>query len=140
MLCVQKSVQCRRFSHSRFSCGLETFQGATVDSLGVGTVKTGCIYAPDCRRCRQEAPKRYPATPAWFWQLLGLFLHQKGCWDPLCLFHTIPQGWEASKCKNHNHGSCTPARSGTSRAPTTLKLARESQWTPWGSAPLKSGA
>ena len=36
----------------------ETSQGVSMDSLGVGAVEIGRIFAPDHRRRRQEAPKR----------------------------------------------------------------------------------
>jgi hypothetical protein len=43
--------------------GPETFQGVTMDSLGVEAIKIGRRIAPDCRQHRQEAPKR---SLAWF--------------------------------------------------------------------------
>jgi hypothetical protein len=43
-----------------------TLHGVSVDSLGICAVEIGRICAPDRRRCRQEAPKRYLTTPAWF--------------------------------------------------------------------------
>ena len=56
----------------------KTFQGVPLDSLGVGTIKSGCIIAPDHRQHRQEAPKHNLATPAAFLCFLDGFLWNGG--------------------------------------------------------------
>jgi hypothetical protein len=50
-----------------------------MDSLGVGAIEIRRIIAPNHHQHRQEAPKRYPAMPAWLLQ-----------WGALCSFQATP--------------------------------------------------
>ena len=49
-----------------------------MDSLGVGAIEIGRIYAPDHCRRRQEAPKRVLATPGVFLHFFAGFLQHGG--------------------------------------------------------------
>jgi hypothetical protein len=71
----------RMFRHFLCPQALETYQGVSLDSLGVGAIEIGCIFAPNHRRRCQEAPKRVLAMPTVFlcwifvaWGGWGLYL------------------------------------------------------------------
>ena len=119
---------------------LETSQGVQWDSLWFSAIKIGCIIAPDHCQRRQEAPKRIPATLAAFLCLPVHFLRRGGVWGRIYSSQILRCGWGGSKDKIHTGGQEPPGVSTHSPGPTALKLPRESLWTPWGSAPLKSGA
>ena len=60
-----------------------------MDSLGVGAVEIGRIFAPDHRRHRQEAPKRFLATPAALLRFFVGSLHCGGVVGCLCSFQAL---------------------------------------------------
>ena len=122
------------------SYGPETPQGVPLDSLGMGAVEIGRKYAPDHRRRRQEAPKRILTTPAAFLGFSTGCLRRGGVGGHLYSFQPLRCGWGILKDKIHSGGQKPPECFGTCCAPSVLKLPRESHWTPWGSAPSKSGA
>ena len=84
-----------------------------MDSLGAGVIKTGRIYAPNCCRHCQEAPKRILAMPAVFLHFFVNFLQREGVWGGLSLFHRVHCCWGALEGKMLLCGSCPPACSGT---------------------------
>jgi hypothetical protein len=130
----------RVFWHFLCPQALETYQGVSLDSLGVCTIKIGCIIAPDHRQRRQEAPKRILAMLAVFLCFPLGCLQRRGVWGCLNPSQVWPCGWGTLKDKKHPSGQKPPACSGTFCAPSVLKLPMESHWTPWGCAPSKSGA
>ena len=75
-MCVKKKCTKQLISPLHCSWGLETFQGVTLDSLGAGVIENGRIYAPDCPRRRQEAPRCVQATLAAFLHFLHFFLQE----------------------------------------------------------------
>jgi hypothetical protein len=81
-------VQCQWFSHLQPTQQLETPQGVSVDSLGVGKIEIGCKNAPDDRQCHQEAPKHCLVMPTWPWMMPGL-------WQPSCVITGggLPSCW-----------------------------------------------
>ena len=83
----KKCAQRRCIYHFPASYGSETSQGVQWDSLGVGAIKIGRIFAPDRRRHRQEAPKRFLATPASFPCFLCRF---SAAWGGLGLYLFVP--------------------------------------------------
>jgi hypothetical protein len=117
----------------------ETFQGVPLDSLGVSAIEIGCNYAPDRCQCRQEAPKRILAMLAVFLHFFIIFLRREGVGGGLCSFQVLFCGWGTLKDKIHTGGQKPPSVSTDSPPPTAMKHPRESHWTPWGSAPSKSG-
>ena len=70
---------------------LETSQGVLVDSLGVGAVEIGRIFAPDHRRRRQEALKHYLTTPAWFSCFRWGIVDGGGGIETPSVFHATPE-------------------------------------------------
>ena len=93
-----------------------------MDSLGVGMIEIGCIFAPDRQQCCQEVPKCFLMMPAWFLHFLAKTQWQRGHWDPLCLFQGAPQQWGVVKGKNHKSGSCPLTHSGTFSASSSMGL------------------
>ncbi len=116
-------MQHQCFSHPRSTKQLETPQGVSSDSLGVGALEIRHKYAPDHWQCRQEALKHCLAMPTWFLHLWCKNPWQRGHQDPLCSFHTTPQQLRGRKCKNHRGGACTFVCSGTSHASRLVGLA-----------------
>ena len=99
-MCMQH--QCIYTLHHSREAG--TFQEVTMDSLGAGVIKTGRIYAPNCCRHCQEAPKRIPATPAVFLRFFVCFLWRGGVWGGLGSFQVVCCGGGALKDKKHAGG------------------------------------
>ena len=139
--CARKKCAQRWCIH-QFPCcyNHETFQGVPLDSLGVGAVKIRRTIAPDRRQCRQEAPKRIQATPVAFLRFPASFLRRRGVWGGIHLFPASRCGLGALKDKKHVGGQKPPACFGTCCVPSILKPTMESNETPWGSSPSKSGA
>ena len=137
---AQKCAQRRCFSHFPGSYGYEALQGVPLDSLGVSAIEIGHSYAPDRRQRCQEAPKRIPTTLPAFLRFCAKCLWHGGVGGRLYSSQTLRCGWGILKDKIHSGGQKPPEVSTHSPCPTALKLARESNGTPWGSAPSKSGA
>ena len=110
-----------------------------MDSLRFGAVEIGRIIAPDRRQHRQEAPKRILATSAWFFGFSVGLMWRGGVGGRLCSFQTPRWVWGALKDKIHLGGQKPPGVSTCFPGPTALKLPRESNRTPWGWTPSKSG-
>ena len=102
---------CIYLLHGSYSS--ETPQGVHWDSLGVGAVEIGRIIAPNRRRHRQEAPKRFLATPAACFHFLVGSLQRGGVVCRLCSFHAPGCHWGALKDKKHAGGQKPPACFGT---------------------------